>query len=104
LFHAGFLLELCLLLVSCGFLSWPLLTTCFMLIPCLTYSSTLKIEATCSSEMLVKLQRTSQRYISEGRTLHTHQYEDVRSNSYIPSALGDMFIWKFLFHEVYLDS
>jgi hypothetical protein len=38
--------------------------------PCLSYSLTLKIEVTCSSEMLVDFQQTTQRYIPEDRILH----------------------------------
>jgi hypothetical protein len=43
----------------------------FMLVSCLAYSSTLKIEATCSSETWVDCQRTSWRYIPEDN----HRFE-----------------------------
>jgi hypothetical protein len=46
-----------------------LLANCFMLVSCLAYSSTLKMEATCSSEMSVDFQRTIWHYIPEYRTL-----------------------------------
>jgi hypothetical protein len=36
---------------------------------CVTYSSTLKMEATCSSETSVNFQRTTPRYVPEDRTL-----------------------------------
>jgi hypothetical protein len=36
----------------------------------LAYSSTLKMEVTCSSETSVDFQRTTRRYIPEERTLH----------------------------------
>jgi hypothetical protein len=39
--------------------------TCFMLAPCLAYSSILKMEAACYSETLVDFQRTTRRYIAE---------------------------------------
>jgi hypothetical protein len=41
-----------------------------MLVSCLAYSSTLKMEATCSSEMSVDFQQTVWRYIPDDRTLH----------------------------------
>jgi hypothetical protein len=37
----------------------------------LAYSSTLKMEAGCSSDTLIDFQRTTRRYILEERTLHT---------------------------------
>jgi hypothetical protein len=43
--------------------------TCFMLVSCLAYSVTLKMEATCSSKTLVDFQRTTWHYIPEDRTL-----------------------------------
>jgi hypothetical protein len=43
------------------------------------YSSTLKMEAICSSEMSVDFQRTTRRYIREGRTLHNHRCENHKS-------------------------
>jgi hypothetical protein len=42
----------------------------FMLVSCMAYSSTLKIEVICSSETSVDFQRTTRRYIPEGSTLH----------------------------------
>jgi hypothetical protein len=39
------------------------LANCFMLVFCVSYSSTLKIEATCTSETSVGFQRTALRYI-----------------------------------------
>jgi hypothetical protein len=37
----------------------------FKLVSCLAYSSTLKMEATCSSETSVDSERTARRYIPE---------------------------------------
>jgi hypothetical protein len=45
------------------------LATCFMLVSYLAYSSTLKMEATCSSETSVDFQRITRRYIPEERAL-----------------------------------
>jgi hypothetical protein len=67
-------------------ISSALLSTCFLLVSCLAYSSTLKMEATCSSEKWVGFQRTTRLYIPEGRTLSNHRCENLKSykpfNSY----------------------
>jgi hypothetical protein len=55
----------------------------FTLVSCLAYSSTLKIEATCSSETSVYFQRTTRRYITEDRILHKHRCENVQSYTVI---------------------
>jgi hypothetical protein len=47
------------------------LTSCFMLVSYLAYSSTLKMEMTCSSETSIDFQRSTLRY--EGRTLHSDE-------------------------------
>jgi hypothetical protein len=49
------------------------------LISCLAYSSNLKIETTCSSEMSVDFQRTKRRYFPEDRTLYNGPYENLES-------------------------
>jgi hypothetical protein len=41
----------------------------FTLVSCLSYSSTLKMEATCYSEKSVDIQQTTRRYIPEDRIL-----------------------------------
>jgi hypothetical protein len=41
----------------------------FRLVSCLAYSSSLKLEATCSSETSVDIQRTIRRYFPEDITL-----------------------------------
>jgi hypothetical protein len=43
----------------------------FLLVCCLTYSSTLKMEMARSSKMLVNFQRTTQRYIPKDLTLQS---------------------------------
>jgi hypothetical protein len=54
-----------------------------MLVSCLAYSSTLKTEASCSSETLVDFYRTTQHYIPEYRTpqmfmlLHKNEMEII---------------------------
>jgi hypothetical protein len=40
-----------------------------MLVSCLAYSSTMKMEATYSSETSVDFQRTKRRYIPEDKTI-----------------------------------
>jgi hypothetical protein len=44
----------------------------------LAYSSTLKMEATCSCETSVDFQRTTLRYIPEDRTLYNHCCENLK--------------------------
>jgi hypothetical protein len=56
-----------------------LLAARFMPVSCLAYSSTLKMEATCSSGTSVDFQRTARRYIPEDRTLHGHRCESLES-------------------------
>jgi hypothetical protein len=51
---------------------FALLAPASTLVSCLAYSSTLKIEATCSSETSVHFQWTTWHYISEHRTLHNN--------------------------------
>jgi hypothetical protein len=41
-----------------------------MLVPCLAYSSTPKIELICSSETSVDFHRTTRRYIPDDRTIY----------------------------------
>jgi hypothetical protein len=47
-----------------------LLVTCFILVSYLTYSSTLKMEATCYSPTSIDFQQTTLRYIPEKKTSH----------------------------------
>jgi hypothetical protein len=47
----------------------------------LGFSSTLRMEATCSSETSVDSQRTTWRYIPEDRTLHNHRCENLKSDT-----------------------
>jgi hypothetical protein len=42
-------------------------------------SSTLKMEAICSSETLVETQGTSRRHIPEDDTIHEHRRENLKS-------------------------
>jgi hypothetical protein len=56
-----------------------LLATCFTLVSCSAYYSTLKMEVACSSEMSVEFQLTTRRYIPEDRTLHNHRCENLKS-------------------------
>jgi hypothetical protein len=48
---------------------FALLATCFSLVSCLAYPSTLKMEAICCSETSVDFQRTTPRYIPDHWTL-----------------------------------
>jgi hypothetical protein len=51
---------------------------CLLQVSCLTHSSTLKMEATCSSYTEVDFQRTTRRYTPEDRTLHDHRCENLK--------------------------
>jgi hypothetical protein len=46
----------------------------FAQVSCSAYSSTLKLEATCSSETSVDFQRTKRRYIQDDRTLQMKRW------------------------------
>jgi hypothetical protein len=50
-----------------------LFATCFTLVDCSAYSSTLKVQALCSSETLVYFPWTARQYIPEDRTLQTYR-------------------------------
>jgi hypothetical protein len=56
-----------------------LLAICFMLVSCLDYSFTLKMEAICSFETSVDFQRSTLCYIAEDRSLHNHRSENLKS-------------------------
>jgi hypothetical protein len=66
------------------------LSPAFTLVSCLAYSSTLKMEATCSSETSVAFQLTARRHIPEDITLHNHRCENLKFSyklliiSYVP--------------------
>jgi hypothetical protein len=47
----------------------PMLATFSTPVSCFAYSSTLKVEATCSFETSVDFQRTTLRFVPEDRTL-----------------------------------
>jgi hypothetical protein len=53
----------------------------FMLVSCLAYYSTLKMEAICSSETYVDLNRTTRRFILDDRTLISRRSENLKSNA-----------------------
>jgi hypothetical protein len=52
------------------------------LVSYLAYSSILKMEAICTSEMPVDFQHTTRRYIPENRTLPNHRCENLKSYKY----------------------
>jgi hypothetical protein len=72
-------------------------TFAFTLVSFSAYSPTLKIEATCSSEMLVHFQRTTWRYVPEDRTLHNHGCKNLKSYTVsVASSLDKSFRRKFI--------
>jgi hypothetical protein len=56
-----------------------MLAICFIVVYCLAYSSTLKKEATYSTETLVDFQRTTRRHIPQYRAFHIHRCENAKS-------------------------
>jgi hypothetical protein len=57
-------------------------------------SSTLKMEAICSSEMSVETRRTTRRHIPEGDTLHNHRCENLKSYSSSAILAIPSILWK----------
>jgi hypothetical protein len=59
-----------------------LLVTYVTLVSCLAYSSTLKMEATCSTETFVDFQQTTQRYIpkSKSKLLYDWRFTAISSS------------------------
>jgi hypothetical protein len=53
---------------------------CFSLVSCLAYSSTLMMEAACSSETSVDFQWTTQCYIPEDRAHNNRCWNNLKSN------------------------
>jgi hypothetical protein len=53
------------------------------MVSCLDYSSSLEMEAVCSSETSVDFQLTTERYISEDTTIHNHRYDNLKSLSHL---------------------
>jgi hypothetical protein len=53
-----------------SFIFWDISLPDFTLVSCFAYSSTIKIEATCSSETSVDSQWTTRQYIQENKILH----------------------------------
>jgi hypothetical protein len=45
----------------------------------LPYSSTLKVEAICSSDTSVDFQQSAWHYITEDRAHHNHQHENLKA-------------------------
>jgi hypothetical protein len=69
-------------------------------------SSTLKTEATCSSEALVDFQRSTRRYIPEDRTLRNHRCENLISYKGLiaPRTIAELEVCPFLFIRCCLFS
>jgi hypothetical protein len=70
-------------------ISQALLATRFMLISCLAYFLTMKMEAKCSFDMSVDIQQTTRCYIPKCRTFHNHLREHLKkknSVAFIPQA------------------
>jgi hypothetical protein len=69
----------------------------------MTYSLSLKMEATCSSEMSVDFQWPAWHYISDDKTLHNHWCENVKSYTAL-EVLTEVTIQSTVFRDVMLFS
>jgi hypothetical protein len=68
--------------------------TCFTLLSCFAHSSTLKMEATCSSELSDDFWRTTRYYISGGRHFHYQSHEKFKSLFLsLPCGFQDVVCW-----------
>jgi hypothetical protein len=67
-------------ITSCSLskVNWQL-SACFVLVCCLAYSATLKMEATFFSEMSVDFQGITWCFTAEDGTLHNHCFENRKS-------------------------
>jgi hypothetical protein len=59
----------------------PLLATCFLLVVCSAYPSTLKLEAVLPFETLVNFYQSTWCYTPEGSPLHSHRCDNLKSNN-----------------------
>jgi hypothetical protein len=71
--------------------STALLATSSMLVSCLDYFSTLKMDEICSPEMSVDFHRTVLYYIPEDRSLHRNHCENLKSETLVHFKLRDRF-------------
>jgi hypothetical protein len=68
---------------------------CFMLVSCLSYSLTLKMEVICSSGTSVDFQWTTWWYVPEDRTIHSHYSENLKSYVFLLAICNWFFTsWK----------
>jgi hypothetical protein len=79
---------------------WKMLATCFHTGSCSVYSSTLKMEAICSSETSADIQWTTRRYIPEDNNRQYQRYlpkNDVRQNFGVICVINLDFYWKWVY-------
>jgi hypothetical protein len=55
---------------------------CFMLVSCLTYFSTQKMEAICSSETPVDFQQATRRLIPQDKTVYNDYFDIFHKNDF----------------------
>jgi hypothetical protein len=82
----------------------------FTLVSCLAYSSTLKMEATCSSKMSVHFQWTTRQHIPEDSTLHENLFSSSqidrqsdfnKCHAWMPMHLKWMHLY---FYNIYVNE
>jgi hypothetical protein len=83
--------------------SQALLATCLMLVSCVAYSSTLKMEVTCCFKTLADFQQTTQQYIPENRNLRNHCCENLKYYSlpFFPADIQFILFSLRLLHFIY---
>jgi hypothetical protein len=67
-----------------------LFAACFMLVSCLAYSSSLKMEATCSTKILVDFEQASWHCIQVDRNLHNNCCENLKYHIFPVYMIRDM--------------
>jgi hypothetical protein len=80
--------EFCLLGYDAMLSKLCSLPPAFTLVSCSDYSSILKLEAICSSETSVNVQRTTSCYFPGDRTLHNHRCENLKSYILTDTFIG----------------
>jgi hypothetical protein len=69
-----------------------ILAACFMLVSCVTYSSTVKTEAICSFETSVHFHRSVRSYIADDTTLHNTEVLQTYCK-FSPSFVEKLEVW-----------
>jgi hypothetical protein len=80
------------------------LSPAFTQVSCLACTSTLKVEAICSSEVLVDFQWITWHFIPEDSTLHNHRCEHLKKFTSVPNEVWGPFSIQHTLHLLYSDA